>query len=32
MIGGIEAEKTPLERRLEKFGGQIARACSRWLY
>jgi Ca2+-transporting ATPase len=25
MIGGIEAEKTPLERRLEKFGGQIAR-------
>src|SRR5262249_34988183 len=26
MIGGIEAEKTPLERRLEKFGGQIARA------
>ena len=32
MIGGIEAEKTPLERRLEKFGGQIARACSRWWY
>ena len=26
MIGGIEADKTPLERRLEKFGGQIARA------
>ncbi len=25
MIGAIEAEKTPLERRLEKFGGQIAR-------
>jgi Ca2+-transporting ATPase len=25
MISGIEAEKTPLERRLEKFGGQIAR-------
>jgi hypothetical protein len=25
MIDGIEAEKTPLERRLEKFGGQIAR-------
>src|SRR5215475_11715668 len=25
MIGGIEAAKTPLERRLEKFGGQIAR-------
>src|SRR6266511_3785617 len=25
MIGGIEAERTPLERRLEKFGGQIAR-------
>jgi len=25
MIGGIEAEKTPLERRMEKFGGQIAR-------
>jgi hypothetical protein len=25
MIGGIEAEQTPLERRLEKFGGQIAR-------
>jgi P-type Ca2+ transporter type 2C len=25
MIGDIEAEKTPLERRLEKFGGQIAR-------
>jgi P-type Ca2+ transporter type 2C len=25
MIGGIEAEKTLLERRLEKFGGQIAR-------
>jgi P-type Ca2+ transporter type 2C len=25
MIGGIEAEPTPLERRLEKFGGQIAR-------
>ena len=24
MIGGIEAERTPLERRLEKFGGQIA--------
>jgi Ca2+-transporting ATPase len=26
MIGGIEAERTPLERRLEKFGQQIARA------
>jgi P-type Ca2+ transporter type 2C len=26
MIGGIEAERTPLERRLGKFGGQIARA------
>src|SRR5262245_25581050 len=26
MIGGIEAEPTPLERRLEKFGRQIARA------
>ncbi len=26
MIGGIETEPTPLERRLEKFGGQIARA------
>jgi Ca2+-transporting ATPase len=26
MIGGIVAEQTPLERRLEKFGGQIARA------
>ncbi len=26
MIGGITADKTPLERRLEKFGGQIARA------
>ncbi len=26
MISGIEAEPTPLERRLEKFGGQIARA------
>jgi Ca2+-transporting ATPase len=26
MIGGIEAERTPLERRLEKFGRQIARA------
>jgi Ca2+-transporting ATPase len=26
MIGGIIAEQTPLERRLEKFGGQIARA------
>ena len=26
MIGGVEAEQTPLERRLEKFGGQIARA------
>src|SRR5262245_9955547 len=26
MIGGIEVERTPLERRLEKFGGQIARA------
>jgi Ca2+-transporting ATPase len=26
MIGGIAAEKTPLERRLEKFGGQIAYA------
>jgi Ca2+-transporting ATPase len=25
MIGGIEAEPTPLERRMEKFGGQIAR-------
>jgi Ca2+-transporting ATPase len=25
MIGGIEVERTPLERRLEKFGGQIAR-------
>jgi len=25
MIGGIEAEPTPLERRLRKFGGQIAR-------
>jgi Ca2+-transporting ATPase len=25
MIGGIEADQTPLERRLEKFGGQIAR-------
>src|SRR5262249_56855624 len=25
LIGGIEAERTPLERRLEKFGGQIAR-------
>ena len=25
MIGGIEAERTPLERRLEKFGRQIAR-------
>lgn len=25
MIGGIEAEPTPLERRLQKFGGQIAR-------
>ncbi len=26
MIGEIKADKTPLERRLEKFGGQIARA------
>lgn len=26
MIGGIIADKTPLERRMEKFGGQIARA------
>ncbi|MDX2031174.1 MAG: cation-transporting P-type ATPase [Blastocatellia bacterium] len=26
MIGGIEASKTPLERRLEVFGGQIAKA------
>jgi Ca2+-transporting ATPase len=26
MLGGIQAEKTPLERRLEKFAGQIARA------
>jgi P-type Ca2+ transporter type 2C len=26
MIGGIEADPTPLERRLEKFGRQIARA------
>ena len=26
LLGGIEAERTPLERRLEKFGGQIARA------
>ena len=26
MIGGIEVEPTPLERRLQKFGGQIARA------
>jgi len=26
MIGGIVAEQTPLERRLGKFGGQIARA------
>jgi Ca2+-transporting ATPase len=26
MIGGIEAEPTPLERRMAKFGGQIARA------
>ncbi|MBS1791698.1 MAG: cation-transporting P-type ATPase [Acidobacteria bacterium] len=26
MIGGIEAEPTPLEQRLRKFGGQIARA------
>ncbi len=26
MIGGIEAERTPLEKRLEKFGRQIARA------
>src|SRR5262249_60278573 len=25
MIGGIEAGRTPLERRLAKFGGQIAR-------
>ncbi|HKQ73775.1 MAG TPA: cation-transporting P-type ATPase [Blastocatellia bacterium] len=25
MIGGIEAERTPLERRMEKFGRQIAR-------
>ena len=25
MIGGIQADPTPLERRLEKFGGQIAR-------
>lgn len=25
MLGGIEAEPTPLERRLEHFGGQIAR-------
>ena len=29
MIGGIEAEKTPLERRMENFGGQIARAGAR---
>jgi P-type Ca2+ transporter type 2C len=26
MIGGIEASKTPLEQRLEVFGGQIAKA------
>ncbi len=26
MIGEIKADQTPLERRLEKFGGQIARA------
>lgn len=26
MIGGIVADQTPLERRLEKFGGQIAKA------
>jgi Ca2+-transporting ATPase len=26
MLGDIEAERTPLERRLAKFGGQIARA------
>lgn len=26
MIGGIEADPTPLERRLKKFGGQIAKA------
>ncbi len=26
MIGGIEAERTPLERRLERFGKQVARA------
>jgi len=25
MIGGIEAEKTPLERRMATFGGQVAR-------
>jgi Ca2+-transporting ATPase len=25
MLGSIEAEKTPLERRLDRFGGQIAR-------
>ncbi|HMV50471.1 MAG TPA: HAD-IC family P-type ATPase, partial [Blastocatellia bacterium] len=26
MIGGIQAEQTPLEKRLEKFGNQVARA------
>jgi Ca2+-transporting ATPase len=26
MIGGVEVEPTPLERRLQKFGGQVARA------
>ncbi len=26
MIGGIEADRTPLERRMEKFGRQIAKA------
>jgi len=25
MIGGIEAEKTPLERRMDVFGGQVAK-------